>query len=83
MAYSTQGRKEICTKKFWLGNLKENNHFEDLGTDRMVILNWVLLGWCSLILLAKDRDKVAEQSLALERLFILGICYIQWNNKGS
>jgi hypothetical protein len=29
--------------KFWLENLKERDHLEDLGTDREIILerNWV------------------------------------------
>ena len=31
-------RKETCTG-FWLGNLKERDHLEDLGIDEMIILH--------------------------------------------
>jgi hypothetical protein len=31
-------RREIH-KAFWLGNLKEEAHFEDLGADGKIILN--------------------------------------------
>jgi hypothetical protein len=28
--------------KFWLENLKERDHFEDLGIDGKIILEWIL-----------------------------------------
>jgi hypothetical protein len=31
----------MCTK-FWSENLKGRNHFEDLGSDGEVILEWIL-----------------------------------------
>ena len=27
---------------FWLGNLKERDHLENLGTDGRIILKWIL-----------------------------------------
>jgi hypothetical protein len=26
---------------FWLGDLRERDHFEDLGLDRRIILKWI------------------------------------------
>jgi hypothetical protein len=31
-------RKEKCVHFFWWGNLKVQDHFENLGTDRRIIL---------------------------------------------
>jgi hypothetical protein len=28
---------------FWWGNLKEKDHFEDLGVDETVTLKWTLI----------------------------------------
>ena len=33
-------RGEACTG-FWWGNLRERDHFEDPGVDRMIILRWI------------------------------------------
>jgi len=38
------GRGEVCTG-FWWGNLRERNHFEDLGLDRRIILKWIFKKW--------------------------------------
>ena len=34
-------RGEVCTR-FWLGNLKESNDFEDLDVGGRMILKWIL-----------------------------------------
>ena len=34
-------RREMHTW-FWLGNLKERNHLEDLGIDGSTIFKWIL-----------------------------------------
>jgi hypothetical protein len=34
------GRAQVCTG-FWWGNLWERDHFEDLGTDGRIILEWI------------------------------------------
>jgi hypothetical protein len=39
-AYSTYGRGEVRTE-FWLGNLRERDHFEDLGLRGWIILKWI------------------------------------------
>jgi hypothetical protein len=31
--------------KFWLENLKERDHLEDIGIDGKVILEWILGKW--------------------------------------
>jgi len=28
--------------EFWSGNLKESDHFEGLGVDETIILEWIL-----------------------------------------
>jgi hypothetical protein len=28
--------------KFWLGNLKARDHWEGLGVNRIIILDWIL-----------------------------------------
>ena len=35
------GRRRIHTV-FWYGKLEESENFEDIGTDRKIILNWIL-----------------------------------------
>jgi len=34
------GRGEVYTR-FWWGNLRERDHFEDAGLDGRIILKWV------------------------------------------
>jgi len=31
-----------CIQGFWWGNLRERNHFEDLGVEGKIILKWTL-----------------------------------------
>jgi hypothetical protein len=35
------GRGEMCTR-FWWGNLRERDHFEDRGVGGRIILKWIL-----------------------------------------
>jgi len=35
------GRTEMHAG-FWWGNMKERDHIEDLGTDKKIILKWLL-----------------------------------------
>jgi len=30
---------------FWLGNLRERDHLEDLGVDGRIILRWIFRKW--------------------------------------
>ena len=30
---------------FWWGDLRERNHFEDLGVDGSIVLKWILKKW--------------------------------------
>jgi len=30
---------------FWWGNLRERNHFKDLGLDGRIILKWIFTKW--------------------------------------
>ena len=32
-------------KGFWLGELRETDHLEDLGVDERILLNWVFKKW--------------------------------------
>jgi len=36
--------EEVHTE-FWWGNLKEKDHFEDLGIDGRIILQWIFKKW--------------------------------------
>jgi hypothetical protein len=36
------GRGEACTG-FWWGNLRERDHWEDLGIDGRIILRWIFM----------------------------------------
>ena len=38
------GRREIRSGSCW-GNLKEGDHFEDLGVDGRITLKWILQAW--------------------------------------
>jgi hypothetical protein len=38
------GRREECTG-FWWGNLRERDHWEDLGVDARIILRWIFRKW--------------------------------------
>jgi hypothetical protein len=37
-------RGEACTW-FWLGNMRERDHWGDPGVDRMIILRWTFMKW--------------------------------------
>ena len=39
--WSVGGRREMHDAEFWWGNPKEREHFEDLGADARIILNWI------------------------------------------
>ena len=44
---------------FWLGNLRERAHLEDVGLDGRIILKWIFKKWGGgmyWIDLARDRD---------------------------
>jgi hypothetical protein len=47
---SNTGRKEEKHTQNFGTKTKERNHLKDLGTDRRVILTWILngMGWCGL-----------------------------------
>jgi hypothetical protein len=32
--------------KFWLENLMERDHLEDVGIDERIMLEWILWKWC-------------------------------------
>jgi hypothetical protein len=53
-------RREMHTV-FWLENLRETDHLEDLGVDGNIILEWLLgkMGWegVDCTRLAQDRDQ--------------------------
>jgi hypothetical protein len=38
------GRREACIG-FWWGNLRERNHWEDLGVGGRIILGWIFRKW--------------------------------------
>jgi hypothetical protein len=38
------GTGEVYTG-FWWGNLRERDHFEDLGVDGRIILRWIFRKW--------------------------------------
>jgi len=54
------GKGEMLTG-FWWGNLKERDHFEELGVTQRIILEWILkkVGWEDMdwINLAQNRNK--------------------------
>jgi hypothetical protein len=39
-----RGRKEVHTGLWWL-NLRERDHFENLGLDWRIILKWIFKKW--------------------------------------
>jgi hypothetical protein len=42
--YGLWGRGEVHSG-FWWGNLRENDHLEDPGVDRRIILRWIFRKW--------------------------------------
>jgi hypothetical protein len=38
------GKREVHTG-FWWGDLREGDHLEDPGVDRMIILKWIFKMW--------------------------------------
>ena len=53
------GRGEVCTG-FWLGNLRERDHWGDPGVDGRIILRWIFMKWEGVVgtmELAQDRDR--------------------------
>ena len=38
------GRREVNIR-FWWGNLRERDHFEDPSVDGRIILRWILREW--------------------------------------
>jgi len=38
------GRGEVCTG-FWLGNLRERDHWRDPDVDGRIILRWIFRKW--------------------------------------
>jgi hypothetical protein len=54
------GERREATR-FWWGNPRERDHFEDMGIDWRIILKWTFKKWCrkgiNLIDLAQDRDR--------------------------
>ena len=40
----TRGRGEVCTG-FWLGNLRERDHWGDPDVDGRIILGWIFRKW--------------------------------------
>jgi len=50
---------EVCTG-FWWGNLRERDHWGDLGVDGRIILRWIFRKWdvgVDWIELSQDRDR--------------------------
>jgi hypothetical protein len=43
-ACSTYGKKEVRTG-FWWVDLREGDHFGDLGVDGRIILKWIFKKW--------------------------------------
>ena len=41
---STYGGREVYIR-FWQGNLRENDHLEDLGVDGRIMLRWIFWQW--------------------------------------
>jgi hypothetical protein len=58
-ACGSHARGEVHTA-FWLGGLKDGDHWEDLGVDGRITSRWILgkwvLGMWMWIHLAQDRD---------------------------
>jgi hypothetical protein len=57
-----------------LGNLKERDHFEDLGTDGKIILKWIFKRWdLDMDMIALNQERVRWRSLvnAVTNLLVL------------
>jgi hypothetical protein len=39
------GGSERCTQWLWWGDLRERDHFEDLGVNGRIILKWIFKTW--------------------------------------
>jgi hypothetical protein len=39
-----KGREEVCTG-FWVGNLRERDHWGDPDIDERIILRWIFRKW--------------------------------------
>jgi hypothetical protein len=44
-ACSANGRRGQAYTGFWLGNLREGEHFGDQGVDGRIILRWIFRKW--------------------------------------
>jgi hypothetical protein len=44
-ACSADGEERMACIGFWLGNLRERDHWEDPGVDGRMILEWIFRKW--------------------------------------
>ena len=60
-AYTTKSIEALVVTGFWWGKLREREHLQDLGIDRMVILKWILnqdwdrCSWRGLVITVTNR----------------------------
>ena len=45
MRYTVHIRKEEVCRRFWLGNLRERDHWGDKDVDGRIILRWIFRKW--------------------------------------